>query len=325
MENILEVRNLKTQFRTINGVVKAVDGVSLRVKPREVLGIVGESGCGKSVTSRSIMRLITKPGNIVNGEIFFKGRDLLKLPETEMEKIRGKSISMIFQQPQNTLNPLFTVGRQIGEVFRIHSNYDRREIRSKTMDLLKRVGIPDPGTKIDAHPFEMSGGQAQRVMIAMALAFSPDILIADEPTTALDVTIQAQILDILMDLKSEFNTAILMITHDMGVIAETADRVAVMYAGAIVEQANVEELFEDPRHPYTKGLLKSIPKLGEDRKVLHSIPGTVPNLIDEIKGCRFASRCEFVMPRCGREEPPLIPADGKEHLCRCWLEGGVNE
>jgi peptide/nickel transport system ATP-binding protein len=325
METILEVRNLKTQFRTINGIVKAVDGVSLQVKPREVLGLVGESGCGKSVTSRSIMRLITKPGKIVSGEIFFKGRNLLELPETEMEKIRGKSISMIFQQPQNTLNPLFTVGRQIGEVFQIHSKYDRREIRSRALDLLKQVGIPDAGTKIDSHPFEMSGGQAQRVMIAMALAFSPDILIADEPTTALDVTIQAQILDILMELRNAFNTAIIMITHDMGVIAETADRVAVMYAGAIVEQAYAEELFEDPRHPYTKGLLKSIPKLGEDRKVLHSIPGAVPNLIDEITGCRFASRCEFCMPRCKKEEPPLIPAGGEEHLCRCWLEGEANE
>jgi oligopeptide/dipeptide ABC transporter ATP-binding protein len=324
-ENILEVRDLKTQFKTINGIVKAVDGVSLQVKPKEVLGIVGESGCGKSVTSRSILRLITKPGKIVKGEILFKGRDLLKLPETEMEKIRGKSISMIFQQPQNTLNPLFTVGRQIGEVFRIHSKYDGKDIRSRTLNLLKQVGIPDAETKIDSHPFEMSGGQAQRVMIAMALAFSPDILIADEPTTALDVTIQAQILDILMDLKNAFSTAIIMITHDMGVIAETADRVAVMYAGAVVEQAKVEELFEDPRHPYTKGLLKSIPKLGENRKVLHSIPGTVPNLIDEITGCRFASRCEFRMPRCAEEEPPLIPVGEEEHLCRCWLEGETDE
>lgn len=325
MGNILEVRNLKTQYKTINGVVRAVDGVSLYVKPKEVLGIVGESGCGKSVTSRSILGLITKPGKIVSGEIFLKGRNLRDLSETEMGKIRGRNISMIFQQPQSTLNPLFTVGRQIGEVFRLHSDDDKKTIRSKTLDLLKQVGIPDAETKIDAYPFEMSGGQAQRVMIAMALAFSPDLLIADEPTTALDVTIQAQILDILMELKSSYDTAIIMITHDMGVVAETADRVVVMYAGVVVEQARVGDLFEAPRHPYTQGLLKSIPKLGESVKSLHTIPGTVPNLIDEMPGCRFASRCPFCMPRCRVEEPPLIAVGEEEHLCRCWLVGDNNE
>jgi peptide/nickel transport system ATP-binding protein len=325
MEKILDVRNLKTQFKTINGVVKAVDGVSLYVKPKEVLGIVGESGCGKSVTSRSILRLIQKPGEITAGEIFFKGRNLLEISEAEMEKIRGENISMIFQQPQNTLNPLFSVGWQIGEVFKLHSNYSKKEIRSRTLALLKQVGIPDAEKKIDSHPFEMSGGQAQRVMIAMALAFSPDILIADEPTTALDVTIQAQILDILMELRNSYNTAIIMITHNMGVIAETADRVAVMYAGTIVEHAQVEELFDHPRHPYTRGLLKSIPKLGEFRETLHSIPGSVPNLIEEVKGCRFAPRCEFCMPRCRIEEPPLIPTGHNEHQYRCWLEGEENE
>lgn len=325
MKSILEVRNLKTQFRTINGIVKAVDGVNLYVKPKEVLGIVGESGCGKSVMFRSILGLINKPGKIVDGEVLFKDKNLLDLSEAEMEKIRGKNISMIFQQPQNTLNPLFTVGRQIGEVFQLHSNYNKKEIRSRTLALLKKVGISDAETKIDAYPFEMSGGQAQRVMIAMALAFSPELLIADEPTTALDVTIQAQILDILMELRNSYDTAIIMITHDMGVVAETADRVAVMYAGIIVEQARVEDLFENPRHPYTQGLLKSIPKLGEDCETLYAIPGTVPNLVEEIKGCRFAPRCELCMPRCKEEEPPLVSIRREEHQCRCWLEGEANE
>lgn len=325
MENILEVRNLKTQFNTIHGVVNAVDGVSLYVKPNEVLGIVGESGCGKSVTFRSVLRLIEKPGKIVEGEILYRDRDLIGLSESEMQKIRGKSISMIFQQPQSTLNPLFTVGKQIGEVFRLHSSYSRNEIRGRTLALLKKVGIPDAEKKIDSYPFEMSGGQAQRVMIAMALAFNPDVLIADEPTTALDVTIQAQILEILMELRRSFRTAIIMITHNMGIIAETADRVVVMYAGVVVEHAEVTELFRNPKHPYTRGLLKSIPKLGETRGSLYSIPGTVPSLTERIKGCRFADRCEFCMPRCRTEEPPLIRTEKEGHFSRCWLEEKEHE
>lgn len=320
MEDLLVVKDLATQFRTIHGVVRAVDGVSLHVKPNEVLGVVGESGCGKSVTFRSVLRLIEKPGKIVAGEVHYRGKNLSSLSEAKMQEIRGKEISMIFQQPQNTLNPLFSVGKQIGEVFRLHSNYGKREIRERTLALLKKVGIPDAETKIDAYPFEMSGGQAQRVMIAMALAFNPGVLIADEPTTALDVTIQAQILDILMELRSSFQTAIIMITHNMGIIAETADRVVVMYAGVVVEHADIKELFENPRHPYTMGLLKSIPKIGEDRESLHSIPGSVPSLIDRRPGCRFADRCPFCMPRCRQEEPPLIETGKPGHLSRCWLE-----
>ena len=320
MDDLLVVKNLTTQFRTIHGVVRAADGVSLYVKPDEVLGVVGESGCGKSVTFRSVMRLIDKPGKIVAGEVHYKGKDLSLLSESEMQQIRGKEISMIFQQPQNTLNPLFTVGKQIGEVFRLHSNYRRSEIRERTLALLKTVGIPDAESKIDAYPFEMSGGQAQRVMIAMALAFNPALLIADEPTTALDVTIQAQILDILMELRSSFRTAIIMITHNMGIIAETADRVVVMYAGVVVEHADIKELFENPRHPYTVGLLKSIPKIGENRKLLHSIPGSVPSLIDRAPGCRFADRCPMRMQRCTQEEPPLIATGKPGHVSRCWLE-----
>lgn len=325
MDNILEVTNLTTQFKTIHGVVKAVDGVSFNLKPNEVLGVVGESGCGKSVTFRSVLRLIERPGEIVAGDIVYQGRNLVRLSESEMQKIRGKSISMIFQQPQNTLNPLFTIGAQIGEVFRLHSNYGKKEIRERTLTLLRKVGIPDPETKIDAYPFEMSGGQAQRVMIAMALAFNPDVLIADEPTTALDVTIQAQIIDILMELRRSFRTAIIMITHNMGIIAETADRVVVMYAGVVVEHAEVNELFKNPRHPYTKGLLKSIPRIGDVRESLHTIPGSVPNLIDAKPGCRFADRCEFCMPRCRKEEPPLLETGVSEHQSRCWLEVEGND
>ena len=321
-DNLLEVKNLHTHFFTREGVVKAVDGVDLSVKPGQVLGLVGESGCGKSVTSRSIMHLIRDPGRILEGEVIFEGRDLLKLSESELVDIRGKDIAMIFQQPQSSLNPVFKVGKQVAEVFRLHSELDREKIRKKTVELFRRVDIPDAREKSQTYPHEMSGGQAQRVMIAMALALEPKLLIADEPTTALDVTIQAQILDLMRDLKDNFGTALILITHDLGVIAEMADQVAVMYAGVIVEQAEVHDLFHDPLHPYTQGLLASIPSLGESKERLAVIPGTVPSLVDLPTGCRFASRCQARVDHgleiCTAVEPDFIsPEEGRS--VRCWL------
>ncbi len=289
---LLEVKNLKTYFFTEEGVVKAVDGVDFEVYPGEVLGLVGESGCGKSQTSFSIMRLIDPPGRVVDGEIIFDDRDLLKISREEMTKVRGSQISMIFQQPQTSLNPVFTVGEQIVEVFQNHSKMKKEDAWTKAVDLLRLVGIPDPENKAKAYPHEMSGGQAQRVMIAMALALDTRmLLIADEPTTALDVTIQAQILDLMRDLQTKTNTSVILITHDLGVIAEMADRVAVMYAGRIVEQSSVNDLFDHPLHPYTLGLIASVPVMGEIKEVLDTIPGNVPNLINLPPGCRFASRC----------------------------------
>jgi oligopeptide/dipeptide ABC transporter ATP-binding protein len=321
-DTLLDVRNLKTYFYTDDGVVKAVDGVDFDVSRGEVLGLVGESGCGKSVTSLSIMRLISVPGKIKEGEIFFEGRDLLKLTEAEMVNMRGDRISMIFQQPQSSLNPVFKVGDQVAEVLHIHQDFGKEEAWSKAVDLLKLVGIPDPEAKAHAYPHEMSGGQAQRVMIAMALALNPQLLIADEPTTALDVTIQAQILDLMRDLRTRLNTAVILITHDLGVIAEMADRVAVMYAGRIVEQADVTTLFRRPLHPYTQGLLASIPILGQVKDVLDVIPGSVPNLVNLPPGCRFAPRCrarlEHQLTMCTETEPELIPAE-TGHIVRCWL------
>jgi peptide/nickel transport system ATP-binding protein len=319
---ILEVENLKTYFYTDDGVVKAVDGVNFEVFPGEVLGLVGESGCGKSVTSLSIMRLIDSPGKIEDGKIFFGGRNIIQLPISEMTAIRGNHLSMIFQQPQCCLNPVFNIGDQIVEVFQIHEKVDKKQAWQKAVDLLKLVGIPDAEKKAYAYPHEISGGQAQRVMIAMALALSPKLLIADEPTTALDVTIQAQILDLLIDLKNRLGTAVILITHDMGVIAEVAQRVAVMYAGVIIEQAKVNYLFEKPLHPYTQGLLASIPVLGVVKDKLDTIPGNVPNLIGLPPGCRFASRCKarekYNLSICSRIEPDLITiSDG--HFVRCWL------
>ena len=259
---LIEVNNLKTYFFTEDGVVKAVDGVDFFVNKGEVLGLVGESGCGKSVTSLSIMRLVGAPGKVVEGKVLFGGSDLLKLPESQMVHIRGNRVSMIFQQPQSSLNPVFTVGNQVAEVLQIHQNLDKDASWKRAVELLSMVGIPDAAKKARAYPHEMSGGQAQRVMIAMALAMAPELLIADEPTTALDVTIQAQILDLMRDLRTRLNTAVILITHDLGIIAEMADRVAVMYAGRIVEQSEVGEMFEQPLHPYTQGLIGSIPILG---------------------------------------------------------------
>jgi oligopeptide/dipeptide ABC transporter ATP-binding protein len=319
---LLEVKNLKTYFYTEDGIVKAVDGVDFAVYPGEVLGLVGESGCGKSVSLLSVMRLIGQPGKITAGEIIFDGQNLLNLTENEMTHVRGNRISMIFQQPQTALNPVFKVGDQISEVLMIHQDCDKGTGKKRAIELLTMVGIPEPEKRAAAFPHELSGGMAQRVMIAMALACVPELLIADEPTTALDVTIQAQILDLMRDLRNKVGASVVLITHDLGVVAEMAERVAVMYAGRIVEQAEVKTLFSNPRHPYTQGLMGSIPILGKIKDHLEVIPGTVPNLINLPPGCRFAPRCkarlEYQLQICTETEPDLIPVS-TEHLARCWL------
>ena len=324
-EPVLEVRNLRTWFHTRHGVARAVDGIALSVAQGEVLCIVGESGCGKSVTALSAMRLVPPPGRVESGEVLFEGRNLLELPPGEMAALRGARMSMIFQDPTSALNPVAQVGRQISEVYEIHRNTKRQAGFAKAVEMLEKVGIPDARRRAEAYPHEMSGGMAQRVMIAMALACEPRLLIADEPTTALDVTIQAQILDLMRGLQSELGMATILITHDLGVVAEMADRVAVMYAGEIVEQADVETLFGEPGHPYTRDLIGSIPVLGELRDELAVIPGTVPSLVDPPKGCRFASRCrariEHGLENCAEQQPPLAEiAPG--HSVRCWLYGG---
>jgi peptide/nickel transport system ATP-binding protein len=314
---LLRVVGLKTYFFTEEGVVQAVDGVDLMVRRGETLGIVGESGSGKSVTSLSIMRLVSQPGKIVEGEMVFDGVNLLALDGEAMRKIRGDRISMIFQQPTTALNPVYRVGDQIIETLEIHQGLQGEEAERRCVELLALVGLPDPARRAKQFPHELSGGQAQRVMIAMALACNPELLIADEPTTALDVTIQAQILDLMRDLRTKIDTAIILITHDMGVIAEMADSVAVMYAGQIIEYADVRALFADPKHPYTQGLLNSMPVLGQVREELAVIPGTVPSLIKPPKGCRFASRCSHRFEKCD-QPPELIPLeDGRQ--VRCWL------
>ncbi len=321
-ETLLEVRDLHTSFYTRDGVVTAVDGVSIDIKRGEILGLVGESGCGKSVTSLSILRLVGSPGKIDSGEILFEGRNLLNLSASEMTQIRGDRISMIFQQPTSSLNPVFKVGDQIAEVLQIHQGLSKNEGRERAIDLMTQVGIPDPQRRVKAYPHEMSGGMAQRVMIAMALASKPDLLIADEPTTALDVTIQAQILDLMRNLQKEYGAAIILITHDLGVVAEMANRIAVMYAGQIVEEARTEELFRNPKHPYTQGLIASIPVLGEIKDELDVIPGNVPNLINLPPGCRFAPRCrartEKGLKICTEKVPDLKPV-ATAHTVRCWL------
>lgn len=319
---LLEVKDLRTYFFTRNGTVKAVDGVSFTVRQGEIRGIVGESGCGKSMTAMSILRLVDKPGRIVSGEIRFKGEDLTHKSRGEMTELRGEKISMIFQEPRSSLNPVFRVGAQLREVLHIHTSMGRQKEQARTIDLLKEVGIPDPSRRVSNYPHEMSGGMAQRVMIAMGMANAPDLLIADEPTTALDVTIQAQVLDLIRNLRDERGMAVMLITHDMGVVAEMADIVTVMYAGTHVEEAETVELFEDPLHPYTRGLIGSIPVMGQVKERLEVIPGTVPNLIDMPPGCRFAPRCrarvENDLERCLVEEPPMIEAK-PGHLVRCWL------
>ena len=327
-DTILEVRDLKTYFFTEDGVVKAVDGVDFTVKAGEVLGLVGESGCGKSVSSFSILRLVGVPGRIVAGEILFEGEDILKLSKDEMVKMRGDRISMIFQQPQSSLNPVFRVGEQVAEVLQLHKGIKKQDAWKRAVELLTLVGIPDPEKKAYAYPHELSGGQAQRVMIAMALALSPKLLIADEPTTALDVTIQAQILGLISELREKTDTAVILITHDLGIIAEMADRVAVMYAGEIVEYADVEPIFDKPLHPYTQGLIGSIPVLGKVVDRLEVIPGLVPNLIDLPPGCRFEPRCllreKYGLEVCARRKPELVEV-AKDHTVRCWLYADSEE
>jgi peptide/nickel transport system ATP-binding protein len=309
---VLEIRDLVTEFRTDDGWVRAVDGVSFDIAPRTTLGVVGESGCGKSVTALSIMRLVASPpGRIASGTIRYAGRDLLALRPAEMRAIRGNRIAMIFQEPMTSLNPVFTVGEQVAEAVRLHQRKSRREARAIAIEMFRRVGIPSPEDRISAYPHQLSGGMRQRVMIAMALACKPDLLIADEPTTALDVTIQAQILDLLRSLQREIGMSILLITHDLGVVAETADEVIVMYAGRIVERARTEVLFAAPRHPYTAGLLRSMPSYGEgteiaERARLVEIKGMVPALTELSAGCKFADRCPAAAERCRAEEPPLV-------------------
>ncbi|NLF63858.1 MAG: ABC transporter ATP-binding protein [Chloroflexi bacterium] len=321
-QTLLEVRGLKTHFYTESGVVRAVDGVDLVVRRGEVLGLVGESGCGKSVTSLSIMKLISQPGEIVEGEIIFDNEDLVRKPESEMTRIRGNRISMIFQQPTSCLNPVFRVGEQLAEVLYIHQDVAKGNGQRRAVELLSMVGIPEPESRARAFPHELSGGMAQRVMIAMALACVPELLIADEPTTALDVTIQAQILDLMRNLGSKMETSIILITHDLGVVAEMCDRVDVMYAGRIVEEADVFSLFREPKHPYTQALIGSTPVLGEADKELYAIPGSVPNLIDLPPGCKFSPRCaarvEHELEICTHQEPRLFEVE-PDHFVRCWL------
>lgn len=321
-QTLLDVKGLRTYFFTEAGIVPAVAGVDLTVRRGEVLGLVGESGCGKSVTSLSIMGLVSRPGKVVDGEIIFDGQDLATLSESEMTHVRGNRISMIFQQPQSCLNPVFTVGDQLSEVLEIHESLGKTAGEKRAIELLEMVGIPEPASRIHAYPHELSGGMAQRVMIAMALACIPELLIADEPTTALDVTIQAQILDLMRNLGSKLDTSIILITHDLGVVAEMCDRVAVMYAGRIVEEASVTDLFQSPAHPYTQALIASTPVLGQAEKDLQPIPGSVPNLINLPEGCKFAPRCrarvENELDICTEEEPELKLA-GPNHKVRCWL------
>jgi oligopeptide/dipeptide ABC transporter ATP-binding protein len=319
---LLEIQALQTHFLTDAGTVRAVEGVSLRVRKGETLGIVGESGCGKSVTALSVLRLIPNPpGKIVGGRILLEGRNLLDLPENEMRKVRGGSISMIFQEPMTSLNPVFTVGDQIAEGIRLHQGLSKREAWNKAIDMLRIVRIPDAERRVKEYPHQMSGGMRQRVMIAMALSCNPHLLIADEPTTALDVTIQAQILDLLNQLKSELGMAVMLITHDLGVVADTAARVVVMYAGRVVEEAPVTELFKNPLHPYTQGLLNSMPRIekAERRPRLQAIPGMVPDLLDLPQGCKFQARCPKVFEACRGTEPELKAVGSADHFVRCFL------
>jgi oligopeptide/dipeptide ABC transporter ATP-binding protein len=324
-EVLLDVRGLRTSFRLREGTVRAVTGVDFSVRRGEILGLVGESGCGKSVTSLSIMRLIAPPGVIESGEVMFDGEDLLKKTERQMRAIRGNRISMIFQQPTSALNPVMRVGAQIGEVLEAHRNMKKKAARERALEMMRMVGIPDPKRRLDSYPHEMSGGMAQRVMIAMALACEPELLIADEPTTALDVTIQAQILDLMRRLQRETRTAIVLITHDLGVVAEMCDRVAVMYAGEIIEQTDTRTLFAKPFHPYSQGLIGSVPILGQPKTELSVIPGVVPNLIDLPAGCRFAPRCgarvEYNVTPATELHPELRAVQG-DHSVRCWLYHG---
>lgn len=328
MQAILEVRNLRTHFETERGVVRAVDGVDLRVEAGGIVGVVGESGCGKTVLALSILRLVPMPpGRIVGGSVLLNGRDLLALPTEEMRMVRGREISMIFQEPMTSLNPVFRVGEQIAEVFRLHQGMNRRDAGQRSVEMLRMVGIPSPEKRAADYPHQLSGGMRQRVMIAIALACRPRVMLADEPTTALDVTIQAQMIDLIGDLRQETGTAVVLITHDLGVVAETAETVAVMYAGQVVEQGPVRDLFSSPLHPYTRGLMNSVPRMngpiGKD-VFLKAIPGSVPPLDRLPAACRFQDRCPDVFQVC-RERAPALEEIFAGHDCRCWLHGKNNE
>jgi len=319
MEFLLKVEDLKTTFYTDEAVIRAVDGVSFNVRPGEVVGVVGESGCGKSVVSLSIMRLIKyPPGKIEGGQIYLEDQNLLSFSEQEMRRIRGNDIAMIFQEPMTSLNPVYKIGDQVSEAIRLHQGMESAAAWKEAGRMLELVGIPRPNEVLDNYPHQLSGGMRQRAMIAMALSCNPKLLIADEPTTALDVTIQAQILELMRDLKDRINTSIIFITHDLGVIAEMADHVVVMYAGKVVENTDVESLFNNPLHPYTSGLIKSKPRLEEEREVLDYIPGNVPNPGDMPEGCAFHPRCSEAMEVCSREMPDLLEPKPR-HLVRCWL------
>ena len=315
---LLQVSNLRTSFFTDKGEIKAVDDVSFTIHGGQTLALVGESACGKSVTALSIMRLLSSPGRVVGGTIMFKGQDLLALPEKAMRKVRGKSIAMVFQEPMTSLNPVMRIGDQIGEVLQIHTDLSNQAIRQEVIGLLEKVRIASPEQRIDQYPHEMSGGMKQRVMIAMALACKPDLLIADEPTTALDVTIQAQILDLLADLQKDLGMAILLITHNLGVVAQFSQDVIVMYASKIAERASVKTLFQHPSHPYTQALLKSLPRPGERQVRLEAIPGTVPSPLQYPAGCHFSSRCTEALEQCPIQPPPTIQV-GESHEAVCWL------
>jgi oligopeptide/dipeptide ABC transporter ATP-binding protein len=312
----LEVKNLSSYFFTRTGLVKAVDDVSFSINQGETLALVGESGCGKSMTALSILRLLPEPGRVVNGEILLSGHDLLMLPDIEMRRIRGNDISMIFQEPMTSLNPVLRIGEQIAEVLRLHQGHNPQQALDRAAELLTQVGISDTGRRLRDYPHQLSGGQRQRVMIAMALACNPKLLIADEPTTALDVTIQAQIMDLLMKLKEERQMATLLISHDLGVVAGNADKLAIMYAGQIVESGSVEKLFDNPLHPYTQGLLNCIPRLGQ-KEALPTIPGQLPNLREHHDGCLFIERCDAPQPPCGHQTPELLEIE-TDHWVRCW-------
>ncbi len=321
-EALLDIRDLKTWFKTDDGMVQAVDGVSIRIDRGETVGIVGESGCGKTVTARSVLKLIDMPpGRFEGGQILWRGRDLIPLGPAEMDKIRATEIGIVFQEPMTSLNPVYTVGGQIAEVRRQHENLNKKQAIERAAEMLALVNIPNPQKRVHDYPHQFSGGMRQRVMIAMALACKPKLLIADEPTTALDVTIQAQILELMQEMKERLGMSIMLITHAMGVVAETCQRVVVMYAGKVVEEAPVESLFGDPRHPYTQGLIRSIPRVDRaaaSKERLEAIPGTVPRLLNPAPGCRFAQRCKFVQDICVREMPPLKEVAPGHHV-RCVL------
>ncbi|WP_404350271.1 ABC transporter ATP-binding protein [Sutcliffiella horikoshii] len=319
-EKLLEVKGLKTHFFSNKGTSKAVDGVNLVLHKGETLGIVGESGCGKSITSLSILRLIpSPPGKIVEGSILYKGQDLVKMTENQLRKIRGNDMSMIFQEPMTSLNPVISVGEQIAEGIRLHEKLSKKDAWKKAVEMLRLVGIPSPEKRAKQEPFQLSGGMRQRVMIAMALACSPEVLIADEPTTALDVTIQAQILKLIKELQVKLGMGVMMITHDLGVVAETCDTVVVMYAGNVVEYASKEEIFRNPKHPYTQGLLSSLPRINEDLEYLPTISGNVPSPFSQLQGCRFANRCPHATSLCSTKAPELIAPEAGEGQVRCWM------